>query len=210
MIGIGETKVLCTVTSRDEVPEFLEGKGSGWVTAEYGMLPGSTKERVARERGRGRTYEIQRLIGRSLRAVCDLTLIPEQTLYIDCDVLSADGGTRTAAITGAYVALSLAVKKLLAEQMIKKNPIYDQLAAVSCGIVSGRKILDLNYEEDSKAEVDMNVVMTKSGRFIEVQASAERKTFSKNDLDSLLLLAKKGIEELIREQARVLKARDRD
>ena len=208
LISLGETKVLCTATIEEKVPKFLENTGTGWITAEYSLLPGSTHTRTRREvlsgKISGRTHEIQRLIGRSLRSVAQLNLLGERTIWIDCDVLQADGGTRTAAITGAYVALKDAAEFLLSSKIINNNPVKDRVAAVSVGIVSGKKCLDLNYAEDSNADVDMNVVMTKSGKLIELQATAEKKSFSKNDLDNLLLLARKGIFHLFKAQTKAL------
>jgi ribonuclease PH len=194
LLSFGRTRVLCTATVEDGVPRWLEGRGRGWLTAEYGMLPASTGERVAREarQGRqgGRTVEIQRLVGRSLRAAYDMETLGERTVWLDCDVIQADGGTRTAAITGAWIALARAAQR-------RGFPLPDdQVAAVSVGIVEGERLLDLDYEEDSSAEVDMNVVMTGSGAVVEVQATAERKTFSREDLAGLVDLAAAGIERL--------------
>ncbi|WP_031499036.1 ribonuclease PH [Bryobacter aggregatus] len=201
VIEVGHTRVLCAATLEDGVPGFLRGKGSGWVTAEYSMLPRATISRTAREvvKGRqsGRTLEIQRLIGRSLRAVMDMSALGERTLTLDCDVLQADGGTRTAAITGAYVAMSIAVGKLLKAGVLKKQPIRDAVAATSVGIVKGVPVLDLCYEEDSAADVDMNLVMTGSGKFIELQATAEQIPFDDPQLADLITLARNGISELI-------------
>ncbi len=209
MIEMGDTKVICTATIADSVPPFLRGKNKGWITAEYGMLPRSSGERIPREsvRGRigGRTHEIQRLIGRSLRAVVDLEALRERTLWIDCDVVQADGGTRTASITGAFVALADAMRK---KKVFEKSPIRDWMAAVSVGKVNGDLVTDLNYAEDSAAEVDMNVVMTGRGRFVEVQGTAEQTPFAQTDLDRLMKLAKKSIRELIRQQRKVLKGFD--
>ena len=208
LIETGETKVLCTATIEDRVPPFLKDTGKGWVTAEYSMLPRSTKERITRDsvRGRigGRSHEIQRIIGRALRSVIDLDKLGEKSITIDCDVLQADGGTRTAAITGAFVALSDAVLNLIKEGVIKDNPILDFIAAVSVGIVGGKPALDLNYEEDSKAEVDMNVAMTGSGLLVEVQGTAEGMPFTKRKLNSLVNLAEKGVMELISKQKEIL------
>lgn len=208
LIEMGETKVICTASFSENVPSHKKGTGSGWLTAEYAMLPGSTPERAHREhaagRERGRTHEIQRLIGRSLRSVVDLDVLGEQAILIDADVIQADGGTRTAAVTGSFIALYDAVSKLLNDGTIKRNPIKEFLAAVSVGIVNGQPMLDLCYSEDVKAEVDMNVVMTESGNFVEVQGTAESKPFSKKDLDELLNLAKTGIFELIRIQKETL------
>lgn len=201
LIEVGHTRVICTASIEETVPGFLRNSGKGWITSEYGMLPRSTLTRTAREssRGRvgGRTHEIQRLIGRSLRSVCDLSQLGERTIYIDCDVIQADGGTRTASITGAYVALGLAVRRLLAAGTLKKSPLRDSVAATSVGIVDGAILLDLAYEEDSRAEVDMNLVMTGSGRFVEVQATAEQIAFDDTQLSELLRLAKNGISELL-------------
>ncbi len=206
LIEMGETKVICTASLEERVPPFLRNTGKGWVTAEYSMLPRSTTTRTPREsnRGSGRTFEIQRLIGRSLRSVTDLTGFGERTIWIDCDVIQADGGTRTASITGAYVALMDAFRAMMEKGMIQKIPIHDSVAAVSVGKVDGRMLLDLNYEEDSRAEVDMNVVMTGSGKFIEVQGTAENTVFSKKEMDALIGLAEKGIKKLTQIQKKVL------
>ena len=208
LISLGETKVLCTATIEEKVPQFLEKTGRGWITAEYSLLPGSTHTRTRREASAGklsgRTQEIQRLIGRALRSIADLTLLGERTIWIDCDVLQADGGTRTAAITGAYVALMDAIRFLLSKKVINANPVKDQVAAVSVGIVNGKISLDLDYQEDSGADVDMNVIMTKSGKLVELQATAEKKPFTKKDLDKLLTLAHRGISQLIEVQEKVL------
>jgi ribonuclease PH len=196
LIEVGHTRVLCAASIEDSVPPFLRGQGRGWITAEYGMLPRSTHTRSEREASRGkiggRTHEIQRLIGRSLRSVADMSALGERSVFLDCDVIQADGGTRTAAITGAWVALALAVRKLGLESMLR-----DHVAAVSVGIVDGRACLDLPYEEDSKAEVDMNIVMTGRGRFVEVQGTAETKPFSEKQLAALVALAAEGIRELV-------------
>ena len=201
VISVGHTRVLCAATIEEGVPSFLRGKGSGWVTAEYSMLPRATITRTPREavKGRqsGRTLEIQRLIGRSLRAVMDTAALGERTITLDCDVLQADGGTRTAAITGAYVAMSIALKKLLKAGVLKKSPLRDTVAATSVGIVKGIPVLDLCYEEDAAAQVDMNLVMTGEGKFIEVQATAEQIPFDDPQLAELILLARNGIKELI-------------
>ena len=201
VISVGHTRVLCAATVEDGVPGFLRGKGSGWVTAEYSMLPRATITRTPREviKGRqsGRTMEIQRLIGRSLRAVIDTAALGERTVVVDCDVLQADGGTRTAAITGAYVALGIAVKKMMAAGVLKKSPFRDSVAATSVGIVKGVPVLDLCYEEDSAADVDMNLVMTGAGKFIEVQAPAEQIPFDDPQLGAMIELARTGIQELI-------------
>jgi ribonuclease PH len=198
--AMGRTKVLCTVTEELGVPRWMKGSGRGWVTAEYSLLPGSTDRRSEREaaRGRqsGRTLEIQRLIGRSLRAIIALDRLGERTLWVDCDVLQADGGTRTASITGAYVALAIGVARLRARGALASDPLLDSVAAVSVGLVDGRVVLDLPYEEDARAEVDMNVVATGRGRFVEVQGTAENGTFSPEDLARLTALAQRGIARL--------------
>lgn len=200
LVEFGKTKVICTVSIEDRVPGFLKGKGQGWLTAEYGMLPRSTGSRMRREATQssqgGRTMEIQRLIGRSLRAVVDLKKLGERTLTIDCDVIQADGGTRTASITGAYVALVDAVRSLQYEQILKEDPVNSALASVSVGIYKGTAVLDLDYAEDSNAETDMNVVMNGEGKFIEVQGTAEGHAFSGDELNEMLRLAQKGITEL--------------
>ena len=200
LISFGETRVLCNASVEEKVPPFMRGEGRGWVTAEYSMLPRATQTRSAREAARGklggRTMEIQRLIGRALRAVVDFELLGERTVVIDCDVLQADGGTRTASITGAWIALADAVEKLLEQGLIKKSPLKDSVAAVSSGIVKGRPVLDLDYVEDSAAEVDMNFVMTGDGRFVEVQGTAEEEPFSAEELDALRELASHGCREL--------------
>jgi ribonuclease PH len=210
LISVGETRVICTASVQESVPRWLEGRGRGWVTAEYGMLPASTGERKQRDatRGRqdGRTVEIQRLIGRSLRGVVDFKSLGERTIYIDCDVLQADGGTRCASITGAYVALSLACAGLQAAGKLEQSPMTGSVAAVSCGIIDGRPLLDLDYPEDSTAEVDANVVMTGEGGLVEVQATAERTPLSRAHLDELLALAGGGIELLRAEQERAIAA----
>ena len=204
----GDTRVLCTASIETKVPQFLKGKAQGWVTAEYGMLPRATHTRTQREAARGqqggRTLEIQRLIGRSLRAVVDRNALGEHTITIDCDVLQADGGTRTAAITGGYLALALATGHLLKTGKIARNPVHGQVAAVSVGIVSGQAVLDLDYVEDSEAETDMNVVMNDAKGFIEVQGTAEGHALQRNELDGLLDLASRGIERLLAAQAAVL------
>lgn len=201
LIECGNTQVLCNASVENKVPHFLKGQGQGWITAEYGMLPRSTHSRMAREAARGkqsgRTSEIQRLIGRSLRAAVDLKKLGENTITLDCDVLQADGGTRTASITGAFVALKMAVDKLLADGTIKQNPIKHAIAAVSVGIYKNTPVLDLDYAEDSKAETDMNIVMDEHGRYIEIQGTAEDEPFSSEHLAELLALGKKGIDELI-------------
>jgi ribonuclease PH len=208
LIEIGHTKVICTASLEDTVPPFRKGSGKGWVTAEYGMLPRATSTRTTREvnRGRpgGRTHEIQRLIGRSLRGVTDLAALGERTVLVDCDVIQADGGTRTASITGGFAALALAIRQMLDYNVIRKNPLREYLAATSVGIVDGEPMLDLCYEEDSRADVDMNIVMTSAGEHVEVQATAERGTFSRAQLDALLDLAAKGTQELIEVQRSIV------
>jgi ribonuclease PH len=200
LIAQGETRVICTASAVDSVPKWLAGSGRGWLTAEYGMLPASTGERKQRDvsRGRpdGRTVEIQRLIGRSLRGVADLAAFGERSIYVDCDVLEADGGTRCAAITGGYVALRLALERLVADGALERVPLTGSIAAVSCGVVDGVAMLDLDYSEDSTAEVDMNVVMTGDGGLVEIQGTAERTPLSRASLDELLALAGVGIERL--------------
>ncbi len=200
MAEFGNTRVLCTASLEERVPPFLRGSGQGWVTAEYGMLPRSTNTRNAREAARGkqggRTLEIQRLIGRSLRAALDLKALGETTITIDCDVIQADGGTRTAAITGGYIALADAVRRQVAKGQLKKNPIHGQIAAISVGIFDGVPVLDLDYSEDSTAETDMNIVMNEAGGFIEVQGTAEGHAFRRDELDQLLNLASSGIKTL--------------
>jgi ribonuclease PH len=208
LIEVGDTQVLCTASVEDTVPPFLRGKEQGWVTAEYGMLPRSTHTRSAREAARGkqsgRTQEIQRLIGRSLRAITDLKALGARTITLDCDVLQADGGTRTASITGAYVALARACEKLVARRTISANPLHGQVAAVSVGIVGGRPVLDLDYAEDSQAETDMNVVMRSGGAFIELQGTAEGHAFRRHELDAMLALAAEGIDRLFALQTQAL------
>lgn len=208
LIRVGETQVICTATLEESVPGFLKGQGRGWVTSEYGMIPRATSNRTPREaaRGRqgGRTHEIQRLIGRSLRAVTNMEALGERTFWIDCDVIRADGGTRTASITGAFVAMALACKKAMENKVFKKIPLTDFVAAVSVGLVGTELLLDLDYPEDANAEVDMNVVMTGSDRLIEVQATAEGRTFSQEEMNSLIELARKGIQELKTVQQDVL------
>ena len=200
LISMGETRVICTASAQESVPRWMTGKGRGWVTAEYGMLPASTGERKQRDatRGRldGRSVEIQRLIGRSLRGVVDFKALGERTIYLDCDVLQADGGTRCASITGAYVALALACRRLAEQGALESSPLTGAVAAVSCGMVAGAALLDLDYSEDSAAEVDANIVMTGTGDLVEVQATAERVPLSRASLDELLALAAGGIEEL--------------
>ena len=211
LIEMGNTRVICAASVEDKLPPHLRyQRTEGWVTAEYGMLPRSTHTRSQRETGRGgpsgRTHEIQRLIGRSLRAIANRKLIGERTITLDCDVLQADGGTRTAAITGAYVALAIACKRLMKDRRITKSPIVAEVAAVSVGIVDGVPLLDLKYDEDSCAEVDMNVVCTGDGRFIEVQGTAEGSPFTREQMDNLLELAKKGIAELVTLQRQAIEA----
>ena len=206
LIEMGATRVICTATVQDGVPPFLRGQGRGWVTAEYGMLPRSSGERIERERRGpgGRTHEIQRLVGRSLRAVMDMTALGERSILIDCDVLQADGGTRTAAITGGYVALALALDRLRAAGEVRQLPLTGSVAAVSVGIVDGRVLLDLAYEEDSRAEVDMNVVMTGAGRYVEVQGTAEGRAFTPAQLARLLTAAQEGVTKLAAAQRATL------
>ncbi len=206
LIEVGNTRVLCAASIEESVPGFLRGAGKGWVTAEYSMLPRATATRTPREvskgRASGRTMEIQRLIGRSLRSVVDLAVLGERSILLDCDVLQADGGTRTAAITGAYIAMSAAVRQLVKFGALKKSPIRDFVAATSVGVVGGVGMLDLCYQEDSQAEVDMNVVMTGSGKFVELQATAEKTAFNDEQLAGLIALARRGIEELVGIQRR--------
>jgi ribonuclease PH len=208
LIEMGDTKVICTAKLEERVPPFLRNSGKGWITAEYGMLPGSSATRIGRESSRGkvggRTHEIQRLIGRSLRAIADLRSLGERTIWIDCDVIQADGGTRTASITGAYVALTEAVRSWLSRGVISIDPIKDAVAAVSIGIVKGRILLDLCYEEDSKAEVDMNFVMTGAGKFIEVQGTAETSPFTRRQMERMAEIAETGIKELLKTQKNVI------
>jgi ribonuclease PH len=208
LIELGKTRVICTATVDDGVPGFLKGSGKGWVTSEYGMLPRATEERTLREATRGkqsgRTLEIQRLIGRSLRAITDQEALGERTVWLDCDVIQADGGTRTASITGAFVALALALQRLVAAGILKSSPLIDTVAATSVGIVDDRILLDLAYEEDSRAEVDMNVVMTGSGHFVEIQATAEGRPFNGSELQDLLALAAAGIRRLSDEQRTIV------
>jgi len=210
LIEMGLTRVVCAASLEDRVPPFLRNSGQGWITAEYAMLPRATVQRTPREIGRGgpsgRTHEIQRLIGRSLRAVADMKVLGERTMTIDCDVLQADGGTRTAAITGAYVAFALAGQRLFKSGKLTGNLVTNQVAAVSVGIVEQVPLLDLKYDEDSRAEVDMNVICTADGRFIEVQGTAERQPFSREQMDELLSLALKGIKILIELQQSTLQA----
>jgi ribonuclease PH len=208
LIEMGDTKVICTAKLEERAPQFLRNSGKGWITAEYGMLPGSSQARIGREsaRGRvgGRTHEIQRLIGRSLRAIADLKSLGERTIWVDCDVIQADGGTRTASITGAYVALVEAVRNWLNRGVITADPIKDSVAAVSIGIIDGKIHLDLCYEEDSRADVDMNFVMTGSGKFIEVQGTAENSPFTKKQMERMAEIAQQGIKELLKAQKKVI------
>ena len=208
-VKFGDTHVLCTATVEEKVPYFLKNSGSGWVTAEYGMLPTSTQQRMDREAAKGkqsgRTQEIQRLIGRSLRACVDLKALGERVIKIDCDVIQADGGTRTASICGAYVAMHQICTKLVSQKTIKEHPVRDFVAAISCGILDGKAVLDLDYIEDSSAEVDANFIMNGSGNIIEIQACAEKKAFTPEQFSEMFSLAKDGIEELIRLQGNALK-----
>ena len=206
LIEWGDTRVICTASVEEKVPPFLRNTGKGWVTAEYSMLPRSTHTRTQRDtgRGNGRTFEIQRLIGRSLRSVVDLGSFGERTIWVDCDVIQADGGTRTASITGAYVALMDAFHKLVKEGMIERVPVKDSVAAISVGKVDEKVVLDLDYSEDSRAQVDMNVVMTGSGKFVEVQGTGEEAVFTKEEMDDMLRKAKKGIKELTKIQEKAL------
>jgi ribonuclease PH len=209
LIELGNTKVICTASIEESVPSFLKDKGTGWITAEYGMLPRSCATRVTREAARGkingRTYEIQRLIGRSLRAVVDMDKLGERTIWLDCDVLQADGGTRTASITGSFVALVDALNHMKKQKIFNKIPIKDFVAATSVGIIDDKALLDLTFEEDSKADVDMNIIMTGGGNLIEIQGTAEGEPFSQKQLDKLLDLGKKGIAELVKIQKQALK-----
>ncbi len=201
LVSFGNTKVICNASIEDRVPPFLKGKGSGWITAEYSMLPRATNTRSRREvtsgKQSGRSMEIQRLIGRSLRAIIDLEALGEKTITIDCDVIQADGGTRCASISGAYVALSDAINHLMKKKSIKKNPLHGQVAAVSVGIYNGKPVLDLDYAEDSNAETDMNVVMNEAGAYIELQGTAEGHAFHAQELESMLALARKGVDEIV-------------
>jgi ribonuclease PH len=210
LVKFGDTHVLCTASVEEKVPGFLKGKGQGWVTAEYGMLPRSTGSRMDREAAKGkqsgRTQEIQRLIGRSLRAIIDLEKLGERSIQIDCDVIQADGGTRTASITGAYVALHDAISFLLAKNLIKESPLKDSIAAISVGVYKGLPVLDLDYLEDSDCDTDMNIVMTGKGGFVEIQGTAEGEAFSDADMQAMLALAKAGISELSAKQTQVLGA----
>ena len=211
LIELGKTRVICTATVNDGVPSFMKGSGKGWVTSEYGMLPRATEERTSREATRGkqtgRTLEIQRLIGRSLRAVTDQQALGDRTVWLDCDVIEADGGTRTASITGAFVAMALAMERLIAMGILKNSPLIDSVAATSVGIVDDDALLDLCYEEDARADVDMNVVMTGGGDFVEVQASAEGRPFAGSEMQDLLRLAEIGVGVLAEEQRGVLPAK---
>ena len=214
LIEMGNTRVICAASIEDKLPPHLRGQRTeGWVTAEYGMLPRSTHTRSNREIGRGgpsgRTHEIQRLIGRSLRAIANRKVLGERTITMDCDVLQADGGTRTAAITGAYVAFAIACRRLMKEKKISKSPIISEVAAISVGIVDGNALLDLKYDEDSRAEVDMNIVCAGDGRFIEVQGTAEGRPFTREQMDDLLELGRKGIEQLVRLQRQAIDAAGR-
>jgi ribonuclease PH len=208
LIEMGDTKVICSASIEERVPPFLRNTGKGWITAEYSMLPRSTHTRTSRDsltgRGNGRAFEIQRLIGRSLRSVTDLNGFGERTIWIDCDVIQADGGTRTASITGAYVALMDAFQKMLKDGLIEKNPVTGSVAAISVGKVDGKLLLDLNYEEDSRADVDMNIVMTGDGMFVEIQGTAEESVFTKKEMNELTRIAQKGIKVLTRIQKKVL------
>ena len=208
LIEMGDTRVICTAKLEERVPPFLRNSGKGWITAEYGMLPGSSQQRIGRESSRGkvggRTHEIQRLIGRSLRAIADLKSLGERTVWIDCDVIQADGGTRTASITGAYIALVEAARGWLQRGMITVTPIKDSVAAVSIGIIDGKILLDLCYEEDSKADVDMNFVMTGAGKFIEVQGTAESAPFTKKQMERMAEIAQGGIKDLLIAQKKVI------
>ncbi len=205
LVEFGDTKVICTASVEESVPLFLKGSGSGWVTSEYGMLPRSCDKRIPRGKDSGRTFEIQRLVGRSLRAVSELMAIGERTIWIDCDVIQGDGGTRTASITGSFVALADALARLKSKRLINNIPLKDYVAAVSVGMKNGEVLLDLNYAEDSTADVDMNIVMTGKGEFIEIQGTSERKAFNKGEMDQLMALAEKGIRELVAIQKDLLK-----
>ncbi len=208
LVKFGSTSVICTATAEESVPSFMRGKGRGWITAEYGMLPRCSPQRIRREstagKVKGRTQEIQRLIGRSLRAVFDLEALGERTITVDCDVIQADGGTRTASVTGAYVAVMDTLAALKEQGKLDKIPVLDSVAGVSVGVVDGVAVLDLDYKEDSAAEVDMNIIMTGSGKFVEVQGTAESEPFSKEQLNSIISLGESGIKELIELQKRVL------
>ncbi len=208
-VKFGETHVVCAATIEEKVPPFLRNTGTGWITAEYGMLPRSTPDRIEREAAKGkqtgRTQEIQRLIGRALRSVVDLKSLGERQIKIDCDVLQADGGTRTASITGAYIALHQALQKLVDQKKLSRLPLIDQIAAVSCGIIEGCPVLDLDYQEDSNAQVDANFVITGQGKLVEIQAAAEKHPFTEEEFHSMLSLARSGVSELIQRQKQVLK-----
>jgi len=209
LIKCGDTHVICNASIEEKVPSFLKGKNQGWVTAEYGMLPRSTSTRMSRESSRGkqsgRTQEIQRLIGRSLRAIIDLNSLGERTIHVDCDVIQADGGTRTASITGSYVALCDAINPLLEKGVLETTPIKDEVAAISLGIKDGEVLIDLDYEEDSTCDTDMNIIMTGKGKFVEVQGTAEGEPFSKEEMNKIILLAEKGISKIIESQRDALK-----
>lgn len=209
LFELGNTRVICTASIEDGVPLFLRGQGTGWITSEYSMLPRSCQKRISRESTKGkksgRTHEIQRLIGRSLRSVVDLDALGERTIWMDCDVIQADGGTRCASITGSFIALCMALEKLKKRGVFDRLPLRHFLAAVSVGVVDGKSLLDLDYDEDSRAEVDMNVVMTDSGNFVEVQGTAEREPFSQSVMDELMKLARRGVKKLIKEQKLALK-----
>jgi len=209
LIKCGDTHVICNASIEEKVPSFLKGKNQGWVTAEYGMLPRSTSTRMSRESSRGkqsgRTQEIQRLIGRSLRAIIDLNSLGERTIHVDCDVIQADGGTRTASITGSYVALCDAINPLLEKGVLETTPIKDEVAAISLGIKDGEVLIDLDYEEDSTCDTDMNIIMTGKGKFVEVQGTAEGEPFSKEEMNKIILLAEKGISKIIELQRDALK-----
>lgn len=206
LIELGHTRVICSVTIEDRVPNFLKGQGTGWVTAEYSMLPRAGKQRTPRQRGAhgGRSQEISRLIGRSLRGIIDLEKLGKRSIVLDCDVIKADGGTRTASINGSFIALCLALKKLYKEKIIDSIPVKDYLGAVSVGISKGKKVLDLCAEEDNGADVDMNVVMTGSGHLVEIQGTAEKVAFTRRDLDKLIDMAQKGIKEIIKYEKRII------
>lgn len=208
LIEMGNTRLICTAMIEESVPRFIKGQGKGWVTAEYGMLPASTPERSSRDSARGkvdgRSQEIQRLIGRAIRSVTDMDMLGERTIWVDCDVLQADGGTRTAAITAGFIAVELAIKRMIEQGLITESPLRENIAAVSVGIVDSVPMLDLCYDEDSRAEVDMNIVMTDGGRFVEIQGTAEKNPFTKMHLRDLLNMAQDGIEKLIKMQKKVL------
>jgi len=209
LIELGDTKVITTATIENSVPPFLKGKGKGWVSAEYGMIPRSCRTRVQREASKGklggRTHEIQRLIGRSMRTVVDTSKIGERTIWMDCDVIQADGGTRCASITGSFISMAIALESMRGKGMIEEIPIKDYVAAVSVGMLEGKAALDLDYDEDSTAEVDMNVIMTGKGRYIEIQGTAEREPFDREDMNKMLYLAKEGVGDLVALQKKVLK-----